>query len=1208
MMRVYIFFLLALYSALVSGQSYFTPFIGCFSTLSNNASLREINAVYNDDETGHLYIGGNFSPLHSSTVYCAQGTNLHKIAKINIQTNAAVTSWNPNPNNQVIVGDVYAIYKMGNVILIGGSISNSTLGFNPPPPFRGLIAVNESNGAIVNTYSVSGGGAFVNSIHHKDGKLMVGGSFTSFNGTPCNNNVAIITTSNNVVYGTFSHQQVISSSIPTYTPGNITTIKQVKIIDNRLLAIAHDPSINGNSIVEFILGNGTIRRRLTLFASNPARELNYFCDQNDTLYIFASSNNGYYNQQSIKIVNNIDVGVPASILQWNLKNYGFGFKLSITGGNGAFPINFNTSWFPPTIDNTNYIGYPNQSYWGDFKPHAIVNGNKLQLYWDNETEPIYWGVFYKNGSKCYTVVDSTNTYDLRQLNYNRLKRWFVQGDKAIAIKRTKTNTNEHEVSVFCIKPDALMKPRAVGNQTIFCAGGTYTFVLPNPTVLKQFTWWYTGTGTSFQTNNNDTVVVSFSENATAGQLRVTGKTGCFVPVDADTSFMNITFLPKPVLNTKPSDTLNCKNNSQIILSATTNSNSSYFTWYGTNTPSTGVLSHSLFVNTPGTYSVRVTNTVSGCSNTKSVTVVNNFSTLPILNLIDSYTVPCTPPVITITAVGANTSADSLYWIVGNTTYSNPVVYTAVNQSNTITAVNKNRLSGCLNYKAFYIEKSLPPSYTITSALTTTSLSLPQFNPITCLNDSVLLNATSISGNWIRWKNSNGDTLQNPYWADVPGVYQLLVSDTSTNCHNQSFFGQVLSDINPPHLSITASSPSLNCSVISATLHGLSLTPGANINWYTPTFTTSTPLTTSSSGWFYASCFNPQNGCEKTDSIHIGLSNQLQLNLQYDSVVCHLGPLSATVAAAGGTPPFSYFWQNNASTIQSAVYLNQNGTSNYTVTVTDNNNCIGTHTLYFRAAAPLKDSIVTFKSCNPNQPSGQAIIYTKGGKAPYRYAIDGSSQFQSLNIFKNLNPGNHQVIISDTIGCIRTANFSIDNNSFSPKADFILNTTMMQGDTFVVVDISNPRPDSLHWKFPPTVQRISAPNPYQAIIVSQDTGHFVIKAKAFFNGCIDSLAKTVYFKKYDSLSTKKGVQLGIKTFSLYPNPNTGQFNVYVEFYKKQRFILKINTSGGAEIFSSLPYEEKQANIQVTMPLTTPGNYYVRILAEFDSKQKPFILSN
>ncbi|MBL7918609.1 MAG: T9SS type A sorting domain-containing protein [Bacteroidia bacterium] len=192
--------------------------------------------------------------------------------------------------------------------------------------------------------------------------------------------------------------------------------------------------------------------------------------------------------------------------------------------------------------------------------------------------------------------------------------------------------------------------------------------------------------------------------------------------------------------------------------------------------------------------------------------------------------------------------------------------------------------------------------------------------------------------------------------------------------------------------------------------------------------------------------------------------------------------------------------------------------------------------------------------------------------------------------------------------MRNTSATISANSFVPKIDFILNTTMMQQDTFVMVDISNPRPDSIKWTVPSNIILLNGPFVNSPILVCGDTGSFYIKAKAYFNNCIDSLTKLVRFIKYDSISIKSGINNGIKTFSLYPNPNTGQFTVYLEFFKNQTFVIKIISSSGGEVFQSNSYNGNSATIPIQMPVSTPGNYYLRVIAEFDSKQKSFILTN
>ncbi|MDC6470941.1 lectin-like protein, partial [Flavobacteriales bacterium] len=83
-----------------------------------------------------------------------------------------------------------------------------------------------------------------------------------------------------------------------------------------------------------------------------------------------------------------------------------------------------------------------------------------------------------------------------------------------------------------------------------------------------------------------------------------------------------------------------------------------------------------------------------------------------------------------------------------------------------------------------------------------------------------------------------------------------------------------------------------------------------------------------------------NGCKDSDTITVTISSPLILNFDSDSVSCNDGSDgTATVTVTGGTPNYTYLWNDIlAQTTATATNL---VAGTYSLTVTDNNNCNAT---------------------------------------------------------------------------------------------------------------------------------------------------------------------------------------------------------------------------------------------------------------------------
>lgn len=127
--------------------------------------------------------------------------------------------------------------------------------------------------------------------------------------------------------------------------------------------------------------------------------------------------------------------------------------------------------------------------------------------------------------------------------------------------------------------------------------------------------------------------------------------------------------------------------------------------------------------------------------------------------------------------------------------------------------------------------------------------------------------------------------------------------------------------------------------------------------------------------------------------------------------------TTTVVASGAVSPYSYLWSDgNAQTDTTATGLSS-GT--YSVTVTDNNGCIGVDSAtVLEPTAPLTSSVITNAvDCNGGA-DGYAIGSGSGGTSPYSFQWDDGA-LQTTDTANALTAGTYAVIITDANGCTST---------------------------------------------------------------------------------------------------------------------------------------------------------------------------------------------
>jgi hypothetical protein len=411
----------------------------------------------------------------------------------------------------------------------------------------------------------------------------------------------------------------------------------------------------------------------------------------------------------------------------------------------------------------------------------------------------------------------------------------------------------------------------------FCQGGSVTLSAP-----AGLTYLWSNGSVSQSTN------VNISGNYT---VTVTNANGCSA-ISVPTT-VTVNALPAIPIITASGPTTFCQGGS-VTLTAPAGLT---YLW------SNGSTSQSINVNTPGNFSVTVTN-ANGCSSTSVVATVT-VNVLPAIPIVTTSgpTTFCQGGSVTLTAPAGFT----YLWSNGATTQS-IIVNTPGDYSVTISNANN-----CI---------------AISSATTVTVNPLPATpvisasGPVTfCQGGSVTL--TAPAGFTYLW--SNGSTSQS---ININSTGNFSVTVTNANVCSSASGGTTVT-VNPLPATpvITASGPTTLCQGGSVTL-----TAPAGFTYLWSNGSTSQSINVSSPGNYSVTITNA-NSCSASSAATTVTVNPLPAI----PTVTASGPVSfcqggsVTLTASAG---FSYLWSNGATT--QSIVVNTSGS--YTVTVTNTNNC------------------------------------------------------------------------------------------------------------------------------------------------------------------------------------------------------------------------------------------------------------------------------
>ncbi len=318
--------------------------------------------------------------------------------------------------------------------------------------------------------------------------------------------------------------------------------------------------------------------------------------------------------------------------------------------------------------------------------------------------------------------------------------------------------------------------------------------------------------------------------------------------------------------------------------------------------------------------------------------------------------------------------------------------------------------------------------------------------------------------------------------------------------------------------------------------------------------------------------------------------------------------SITSIISGGVAPYNLLW----TTLNATTNTISNITAgNYNLKVTDNVGCIKSFNIIVVEPAALLPVVTPYPVCY-GTTTGKIDITPLGGTAPYLYSKDSGLTYQASPNFTNLPQGIYKIKVNDANNCTWTGNATVGVISNNPNLNFIISSNQHALDTLTMKEISWIKPDSVKWQFHPAAVVID-PNKLEPKIKfnAPDTGQgYWVKLIGYYPTCTYETQKIIKIYPYDpnAVTTPSAYNRGIKKAELFPNPNTGQFTLNVEFYKLQKVTVYITSVSGVIVSPKQVFPLTMnllKNYTTEMNGQPPGSYILRIVSDYDSKYILFI---
>jgi hypothetical protein len=339
---------------------------------------------------------------------------------------------------------------------------------------------------------------------------------------------------------------------------------------------------------------------------------------------------------------------------------------------------------------------------------------------------------------------------------------------------------------------------------------------------------------------------------------------------------------------------------------------------------------------------------------------------------------------------------------------------------------------------------------------------------------------------------------------------------------------------------------------------------------------------------YTYTVTDNQGCSVSGSFTIAATTTITTSVTQTSSIACAGSQTANlvVTPAGGTAPYNYTINNGAD--QASNTFNNLGAGTYTIGVIDANGCSTSLTYVVSEPLALNVSMIpSMISCN-GANDGALNCQVSGGTSPYTYSLNGGLASNSPN-FGNLAAGVYMLTATDANGCQQAYTSTITEPS---AVTLTANTTVSNGNDGTIA-LSASGGNS------PYTYSMDGQNYFSgSFFASLAIGTYTCYVKDN-NGCITSIEVAVNSSNLSELT--------IQTMSLYPNPNSGIFELQIEGVKGAGLEAKLFNMQGQHIAN---FQLKSVNGKVKQtielsPKIAAGSYYLGIYDEGQSGLLQFI---